>query len=793
MTSGARAVAASLLVMAALGAYVALEMRVTTDITRFFPAGEARDEVTLAQEITTSELSRTMVLVARAPDEATAVRASRALEAALRAEPTLAGKLAFVEAGPPEGVDRALWELYLPRRLGFVAPSPEAARALTTDAALSAAAERLKERLASPMSTLLSRVAPKDPLLVVPDLFDRAAQSRGDGVAVVDGRFVTGDGKGAVVFLGTVAASFDGAAQKGVLAGIDRAFERARAEVGAELTLLESGANRFAVRAESAIKADITRVTTLSLAGLVLLFLVLFRSPRLVLLTGLPIGAGMLVGTAGCLAVFGAVHGLTLAFGAALIGVSIDYTVHFYSHHALDPDDGGPGATMRRVWPGLLLGAATTVAGFVSLAISSFPGLRELAVFGALGIAGALVATRVFLPVLVPRAPKPVAASRWLAGALDRAVGALRARRALPWALLLAVVALAAVGLPQATWEDDMAKLAERDPDLLREDDAVREQVVRYEQRRFVVALGDTDEAALAVDDRVADVLAAAQGAGEVDGYRALAALLPSAARQAAVREAFVSAPGLGARFDAAFEAAGFAPGAFAGFHEALAEPAPAPLTFADLAASPLAPFVRSFRVGLGDRVAILAFVAGVNAPDALAARLAAAFPGGEARLMDVGEVLSRGYARYRERMVELLGAGLLVVLLLVFLRYRRALPTAAAFLPAILAAVATVAVLALVGQPLNVLSLTALLMVVSMGVDYGVFLAETRGGGAELGATLVALVLACLSTVLGFGLLALSSNPALRSLGLTAGVGVLLSLLLAPTVLVLTRQKEPT
>lgn len=155
---------------------------------------------------------------------------------------------------------------------------------------------------------------------------------------------------------------------------------------------------------------------------------------------------------------------------------------------------------------------------------------------------------------------------------------------------------------------------------------------------------------------------------------------------------------------------------------------------------------------------------------------------------MDVGAVLSQGYARYRERMVELLGVGLVVVLLLVFARYRRALPTAAAFLPAILAAVATVAALGLAGEPLNVLSLTALLMVVSMGVDYGVFLAETRGSGAEMGATLVALVLACLSTVLGFGLLALSSNPALRSLGLTAGIGVLLSLLLAPTVLVLTR-----
>ncbi|MFT7583552.1 MAG: putative exporter, partial [Myxococcota bacterium] len=119
-----------------------------------------------------------------------------------------------------------------------------------------------------------------------------------------------------------------------------------------------------------------------------------------------------------------------------------------------------------------------------------------------------------------------------------------------------------------------------------------------------------------------------------------------------------------------------------------------------------------------------------------------------------------------------------------------------AAFVPAVLAAAVTVAVLSLLGRPLNILSLTALLMIVSMGVDYGVFLAEAPGrdgggeGDAHLRATLVALVVACVSTVLGFGLLALSDHPALSSLGLTAGVGVTASVLIAPSVLVLTRAR---
>ena len=59
------------------------------------------------------------------------------------------------------------------------------------------------------------------------------------------------------------------------------------------------------------------------------------------------------------------------------------------------------------------------------------------------------------------------------------------------------------------------------------------------------------------------------------------------------------------------------------------------------------------------------------------------------------------------------------------------------------------------------------------------------------IGATLVSCLLCCLTTLLGFGALALSSHPALRAIGITTGVGIALSLVLAPVTLLALRADE--
>ena len=791
MSGEARRLLLGSLVLAALAVFVAQRVEVTGDITNFLPDGESWPEVALARDLAAGELPRTMVVLATAPEDTPVEELaafSVSLEAALRDTAQVAEELAFLDVGPPAGVEEALWSLYQPRRFGFVDMAPDEVSDALSPAGLKAAASALKQQLASPMSSMVSRVAPQDPLLILPDLFRRLQSSGGENLIVANGRFITSDERSAAMFLGTRSGSFDASAMGPVLQGLRAAFDEVNAGLGGGWVLQLSGAARFAVRAEQAIRGDVQRVALGSSIGLLVLLLALFRSVRLVLLTLPVLSAGFLVGLSACLAVFGQVHGLTLAFGASLIGVSIDYTVHFHCHQTLAPAPGGPRATLSQIWPGLRLGAATTVVGFLALLVATFPGLRELALFAATGITAALGATALFLPGLAAQRSEAPRATRRVAAAVEGLLGWMAPR---PWALSLPVVAAVAVsliGLPQLTWNDDIADLNRLDPDLVAEDEAVRGQVVAYEQGRLVVAVGVDEEAALQVNDRIAQALGEAQAAGEISGFRSLAGMLPSAARQRALDQALRSDPQLWPRLEAAFTAQGFVADAFAPFRDALAQPAPEPLRRDDLIQSPMAPMVRPFWVTLEDGWGVLSFVHGLSDSDGLGARLEAI---DGAHMIDIASVFSSAYSVYRERMSKLLLWGLGAVLLLVWLRHRRLAATLVAFVPAVLAATTTVALLSLGGMPMNMLSLVALLMVVSMGVDYGVFLAEAGDDPRALAATHLAVLVAALSTLMGFGLLALSDHPALLSIGVPSGLGVLLCLILAPTVRLLVSHRQ--
>jgi predicted exporter len=780
------ALAVSVLLLAALAAYVAKRFSLTTDVTLLLPAGDDREVLSIVARIADSELARSMVLAVQAPDRDTAVAASRAFEAELRAEPRVKKQLDALEGGPTEGSERAVYELYQPRRLAFFADTPERARTALSEDALRESAQRLKQQLAQPMSPLVSQIAPSDPTLSLLRLFERVQAAQGNALALQDGRFVARDAPFAVLFVRTHARAFDSRAQAPFLQGIAAAFARVNARFDHTLQLDQSGANRFAVRMEETINADMTRVSTLSTVGLALVMFLLFRSVRLLLIAAVPLGAGMLAGLGATLAVYGNVHGVTLAFGASLLGVALDYVEHLYCHHAVAPHPGGPAATLRAIGPALVTGAVTTLIGFMALAGSGFRGLEEVALFSSVGLCAALLTTFTMLPALLPESTPAVAFRTRLVARLGRFFAAMRRKRSRLWILPAAALVFSAVGLSRARMSQDFL-LGQLDPELLAEDQRVRDRVMRFEQARFVLAIGDTEELALQVNDQVAQRLEEAVVRGELAGYQSVARLLPSAARQQAVEAAVRTGLGDGANLLHVFSEQGFRSEAFKPFVTQLAAPSPEPLRYADLLRSPVASLVRPFRVTLGHRVAFLTFLSGVKTPAALAQSLA---PIGGARFLDQQAQLKSAYLSYQSRALELLIVGTLGVLVLLALRYRDLRKTLAAFLPSVLGSLVTIAWLGWLGRGIDLVALAALLMVVSMGVDYGVFLvdasASEQAPESETTVALLSVLLAATTTVLGFGLLALSQHPMLRTIGLTAWVGMTACALLAPTALVL-------
>lgn len=790
MRLGSRsAFAISAIVLLLMAAYVVLRWSVTTDVTLLLPEGADRDVLAVTARIADSELARSMVLTVRAPDADAAAAVSRSFESELRAEPRVRAQLDALDGGPAQGSERAVYELYHPRRLSFFASSPDAVAHELDAAALQHAARRLKAQLAEPLSPLLSQLAPGDPTLSLVRLFERVQATHGASLGVHDGRFVTHDAPYAVLFLRTRARAFDADAQAPVLAGIEAAFQRTNAHFDHKLSLDQSGANRFAVRMQQEISGDMTRVSTLSTIGLALLMFLLFRSARLLLVGAIPLAAGTIAGMAATLAVYGKIHGVTLAFGASLLGVALDYVEHLYCHHAVAPRPGGPAATLRAIGPALITGAATTLVGFLALGGSGFRGLEEVALFSSVGLLAALASTFTMLPSLLPERTPEVPLRRRIVRVLARFFDGLRAQRGRLWLLPLAALAFSCVGLSRLHMSHDFM-LGQLDQGLLAEDQRVRARVARFDQSRFVIAAGHDDEAALEVNDRVAEVLEAAVARKQLGGYQNVATLLPSAARQRAVAQAVRAKLGDGHALVEAFAAEGFRTEAFEPFTSALAQPQPQPLTFQDVARSPVGPLVRPFRLQLRDGIAYVSFLSELKDPAALSQALAAV---SGARLIDQQGQLRAAYLAYQARTLQLLIVGTIGVLLLLAARYRDLRKTMAAFLPSVLGSLVTIAALALLGLKLDLVALAALLIVVSMGVDYGVFLVDASSDAEEEEPTiaLLSVFLAASTTVLGFGLLALSQHPLLRVIGLTAWIGMTACALLAPTTLVLLGERS--
>ncbi|HKA15524.1 MAG TPA: MMPL family transporter [Myxococcota bacterium] len=772
--------------LAALAAWAVAHVDLSTDISRFMPDQSDVELASLASLLADSELTRTMILTVGADDPDAAVAAARALGDRLRGDPELASVRSGVD---PEQLEEA-YRLYFPRRHAFLSEDPEREiPALASPAALAQRARDVRASLALPTATLTKRLAATDPIGAFERLVGRLSSQR-PPLDVYQGCFVTPDRRFAVLFLTTHHSAFDSEPQALLLAEIDAAFAEIAAASPVPLTLEKSGANRFAVAAEAGIRRDVHWIVAVSSLGVAVVFLAFLRSLRFFVLVVLPAVSGIVVGTVVTRLAFGRIDGVTMAFGACLIGVAIDYSIHVLDHHALDPEV-PIRALVRRLRASVLVGGLTTMASFVGLALTSFPGFREIGFFSTVGIGASLFVTLSILPAFLSGAlgerSAPPLATR-VSAAFGDGVRWLAVHPAVLTAATLACIAVSAAFAPRLRFDDDLTHLMSLDPRLRAEEDRVRARVAREDAGRVIFALGADADEAVARNDAVAARLADAHAAGQVGEFRSLHALLWSRELQLRNLRALASIPDLADRVETAFAAEGFRPEALAPFRAALAEPAPDPLDAAALRASPLSDLVAPLLLDLGDRAAAVTYLRGAAEPEQLEAVLAGLE---HVHVFDQKTFMNAIYRQFRVTTIDQMGVGSGLVVLVLALYYRRLRPALAAFLPSLLVGGAVVAVFAAVGAPMNLLHVTSLVMVMGMGVDYGVFIVDSARDRKELDGTLFSLFLSCITTVFVFGTLAISQHAALRAMGATTGLGILLSFALAPVTLLLLPRAE--
>ncbi|MFN7572936.1 MAG: MMPL family transporter [Betaproteobacteria bacterium] len=739
---------------------------IRTDLAALLPQAPSVGSRLLIEQLRSGAAGR-LVLGAVSGGEAPARAAAvQALAAALRDD----SGIAAVDYG--SAAQRRAWQQYFFEHRYLLSPAVRDERFGT--AGLREAIESTLAEAAGATGMLAASLLARDPTGETLQLLEWAAGRNPPRTAA--GVWASRDGTRALMLIRLQASAIDSQAQQAALAAV-RARFAAVAPEGLVLTL--SGAPVFAVEARSRIQREVALLATVALALVIGVLLLAYRSPRLLALSLLPVLTATLAGFAAVAAVYGSVHGLTLAFGVTMIGEAVDYAVYYL----LAPDRASP-AWAARQWPAIRLGLLTSVAGLAVLLLSGFPGLSQLGLFSIVGLVVAAATTRHLLPLGLPAQPAPPRLV--LARRLD-ALAAHAVRRR--WLLTGLAFGCAALPLlrPGPLWDSELERLSPVPAQARAFDARLRADLGLADARVLAAVAGADPQAALAAAERAGATLAKLTAAGHIGGYDSAAHLLPSAVTQQRRIAALPEPVELRRRLEPALEGLPLRPAQMEAFVADVerARRGP-PLLPADLAGTPPAQVVDALLVPAGDPAVWWALLplyppAGTATVDAAAigAALAGSAGPGQVEVIDLKAETGRIYADYfaEARRLVALAASAIVLLLVWQLRSLRALLHV--LRPLVLAVAAVLGLLLFAQGPLSLLHLIALLLVVAVGSNYALLLAAPSGG-EEAPRLPVSLAVAGITTVCSFGVLALSSVPSLTMIGSTAAAGVLAALVYA-------------
>lgn len=766
-------------VLLGLGWYVQKDLVIGTDLRLFLPSPKTPQQRLLLEEIGEGPASRILVISLEGANAEVLADASREFVAALGASPGDRKSFRIVTNGEMS-LDSLPQDL-LPYRF-LLSPTLDTH---SFDAAW--LHEQLQARardLASPAGTMLEPLLPRDPTLELLQLL-QDWQPMQEPNRLYDVWFDAA-GKRALLIAETIAPAFDPDRQRAAIGELQQAFKTVN--TSGEMQLKVSGPGSFSVLMEQRTRGEAQALGTAATVGMILLMLIAYRRIGSVILSALPLASA---GVAGLLAVsllFDAVHGITLAFGFTLIGVAQDYPLHLLSH---ERPDRSPLQSVRELWPTLATGVASTCIAYLTFLFSGVIGLAQLACFTVAALATAGLATRFLLPRLMGTSGRDSGrdfGESVFLGKLWQRIAQLPRPR---WAAAVLVVVCIAVAafVPGPLWENDLSKLTPLPPGLLMQDQELRTQLGTPDLRYMLVIEATSDDQALARLESLDARLQQLTRQGAITGYDHAARYLPTSKRQLAHQQKLPDEATLRTALTHALVDTPFRVNVFEPFIRDVAQARTLPpLTAETLRKSPLGSSLDMLLASHGGKVTALVTFAGVN--DATALQRLADTAGSNVLLLDLKSASESLVAQQRTRLLWSLGIAAVLLIGVVAFALRSRERVLRVLAPMALTTLILVAVLHGAGVPMTLFHLIALILAAGLGLDYALFFEHAADDPQEQRRTLHAVLVCSCSTLMVFALLALSTLPVLRAIGVTVSLGVVANFVLA---LLLTRERRPT
>ncbi|MBX2867278.1 MAG: hypothetical protein KTR18_01275 [Acidiferrobacterales bacterium] len=520
-------------------------------------------------------------------------------------------------------------------------------------------------------------------------------------------------------------------------------------ETYTEIDIYRSGVFFFAAEAAGEARSDIQLISAVSVLAIITLLLLTFFSLRPLLLPFVSVAMGIVFAFVITHWLYGSIHILTIVFGASLIGIIIDYSLHyFYCHSNLATEN-----THAGLLNAMKLSLVSSLIGYGALGLSELVSLQKIAVFSCSGLVAAWLTVLALANKLMGSS---VTVNPTFLPPIVKALTNFTAPLALKHPIMIGAVVctLMALALYGIRGNDSPRAFFNPSTALLEEEKLVAKHSSKLEPGQYFVIRAKDEESLFERVDSLtqkypADTLVT------ISNW-----LLPPAVQRTNIR---------------AQESLYIGGGAIELFLNDLGiEAKPLQTEFAlaaDKILSPLALFqdptlsLPPLALEYHGTYYSFALIKDISEVKSNSTRWQDV-PGVD--FIDITSLSSQALKNQREASARFLALAFLLVAITVYIRYRSWRKLSMMLVP-VGAVTSTLLLLSVFGPGITLFHAMALFLVLGLGMDYVIFVSELHN---ESQMTLQAVFLSALTSLLSFGLLSLSSIPVVHAFGITVLIG---------------------
>ena len=164
-----------------------------------------------------------------------------------------------------------------------------------------------------------------------------------------------------------------------------------------EIKIYISGVPIHAYYSQKSAQKEITIISAVSLIFICLIFLFIFKSVKPYIISMISIAVSSATSFFLLSILLDSIHIFAFVFGTSLIGVSLDYSIHFITEWYNEKDKK---EVLRKILPSMSLSFMTTIASYFVLSLTSLSLLKQTALFSIFGLASSFLTVIIIYPII---------------------------------------------------------------------------------------------------------------------------------------------------------------------------------------------------------------------------------------------------------------------------------------------------------------------------------------------------------------------------------------------------------